>query len=72
LTAQRAAGPRKVRPWSLAERETVLLLRRGVDLLDFLPGVDLVANRLQARGQLGDGERDGGAAGQVSSSTSRA
>jgi hypothetical protein len=29
-------------PWPLAERETVLLLRRGVDLLDFLPGVDLV------------------------------
>ena len=43
----------------------MLLLRRGVDLLDFLPRVDLVANRLEARGQLGDGEGDGGTAGQV-------
>ena len=33
--------------------------------LDLLPGVDLVANRLEARGQLGDGEGDGGTAGQV-------
>ena len=40
-------------------------VRVGVDLLDLLLGVDLVADELQAGGELGDVEAHGGAAGQI-------